>query len=107
MRYAEGDPPMATFVSRISFTDQGLAKVKDTCKRAAAFKSAARSLGVKVREIYWTLGPFDGLIIMDAPDDDTATAALLYLGSLGNVHTQSGRAYKSAEMERILDKLPD
>ena len=98
---------MATFVSTIKLTDQGLANIKDTCKRANAFKSAAKKMGVKVRETYWTLGPFDGLMIMEAPDEDTATAAMLYLGSLGNVHTQTARLYNAAEMEEILGKIPD
>jgi uncharacterized protein with GYD domain len=98
---------MATFVSTIKLTDQGLANIKDTCKRANAFKSAAKKMGVKVRETYWTLGPFDGLMIMEAPDEDTATAAMLYLGSLGNVHTQTARLYNAAEMEEVLGKIPD
>ncbi|MEX2118857.1 MAG: GYD domain-containing protein [Pirellulales bacterium] len=96
---------MATFVSTIKFSEQGIKNVKDTCKRAEAFKGAAKKMGVKVREIFWTLGPFDGLMILDAPDDETATALMLQLGSLGNVHTQTARAYNAAEMQAILGKL--
>lgn len=96
---------MATFVSTIRFSEQGIKNVKDTCKRAEAFKGAAKKMGVKVREIFWTLGPFDGLMILDAPDDETATALMLQLGSLGNVHTQTARAYNAAEMQAILAKL--
>jgi uncharacterized protein with GYD domain len=96
---------MPAFIATIRFTDQGLANVKDTTKRAAAFKSAAKKLGVKVQEVYWTLGPFDGLLIFDAPDDATATAAMLQLGGSGNVHTQTARAYKASEMDDVLAKL--
>jgi uncharacterized protein with GYD domain len=96
---------MATFISTIKFTEQGIQNIKDTCTRANAFKSAAKKMGVKVQDIYWTLGPFDGLLVFDAPDEETATAAMLHLGSLGNVHTQTARAYKAAEMEGILTKL--
>ncbi|MEX2560929.1 MAG: GYD domain-containing protein [Pirellulales bacterium] len=95
---------MATFVSTIKFSEQGIKNVKDTCKRAEAFKGAAKKMGVKVRDIFWTLGPFDGLMILDAPDDETATALMLQLGSLGNVHTQTARAYNAAEMQAILAK---
>lgn len=96
---------MATFISTIRFTEQGIQNVKDTCKRADAVKAAAKKLGVKVSEIYWTLGPNDGVIIFDAPDEETATALMLQVGSQGNVHTQTARAYKAAEMEKILKKL--
>ena len=96
---------MATFVSTIKFTEQGISTIRDTCKRAAAFKTAAKKMGVKVGDIFWTLGPFDGLIVYEAPDEETATALMLQLCSQGNVRTQTGRAYKAAEMEGILAKL--
>jgi uncharacterized protein with GYD domain len=96
---------MATFLSTIKFTEQGIKNVRDTTRRAAAFKSAAKKLGVKVANIYWTLGPADGVIVYDAPDDETATALMLQLASLGNVQTQTARAFQAAEMDEILAKL--
>ena len=96
---------MATFISTLRFTEQGVRSIKDTGKRANAFKSAAKKMGVKVQDVYWTLGPFDGILIFDAPDDETATAAMLQLGSLGNVHTQTARAYNASEMDQILAKI--
>ena len=56
--------------------------------------------------IYWTLGAFDGVLILEAPDDARATAALLHLGSLGNLRTQTARAFDAAEMQEILGLLP-
>ena len=73
---------MATFISTIKFTEQGIQNIKDTCKRSNAFKAAAKKMGVKVQDIYWTLGPFDGLLVFNAPDEETATALMLHLGSL-------------------------
>lgn len=93
---------MATYICTITFTDQGLKNIQETCKRAAAVKASAKKLGVKVTGQYWTLGSFDGVLIFDAPDDETATAFLLHLGSLGNVHTQTGRAFTAADMDKIL-----
>jgi uncharacterized protein with GYD domain len=55
---------------------------------------------------YWTLGAFDGMIVLEAPDEETATAALLHLGSLGGIRTQTARAYSPAEMQNILGLLP-
>jgi uncharacterized protein with GYD domain len=96
---------MATFISTVRFTSQGLQNIRDTAKRAAAFKTAAKKLGVKVADVYWTLGPFDGVLVFEAPDDETATAAMLQLSQAGNVHTQTARAYKTSEIEAIVGKL--
>jgi uncharacterized protein with GYD domain len=98
--------PMATFITTLHFTEQGIKAVRDTCNRAAAFKAAAEKMGVKVTGIYWTLGAFDGVLVCEAPDEETATAALLHIGSLGNVRTQTARAYDAAEMQKILGRLP-
>ena len=97
---------MATFITTMHFTEQGIKAVWDTCDRAAAFKAAAEKLGVKVTGEYWTLGAFDGVLILEAPNEETATAALLHLGSLGNLRTQTARAFDAAEMQKILGLLP-
>lgn len=96
---------MPTFISTIKFTQQGIKSIADTASRAVAFKSEAEKMGVKLSKIYWTLGSYDGLIIFDAPDDETATAAMLHLTSKGNVHTSTARAFETAEMERIVGKI--
>src|SRR5437867_7225329 len=97
---------MPTFITTMQFTEQGIKTVRDTCKRAEAFKAAAEKMGVKVTGIYWTLGGFDGVIVCEAPNEETVTALLLHLGSLGNIRTQTARAYHAAEMEKILGMLP-
>jgi uncharacterized protein with GYD domain len=96
---------MATFLSTIKFTERGIQAIGETTKRAAALKAAAKKMKVKVTDIYWTLGSFDGLLVFDAPDDETATAMLLHLGSLGNVQTTTARAFTATEMDQILAKL--
>jgi uncharacterized protein with GYD domain len=96
---------MATFITTIKFTEQGIKAIGETTKRAAAFKAAAKKMGAKVTEIYWTLGEFDGLVVLDAPDDETAAATLLHLGISGNVHTTTARAFNAAEMAKVLAKL--
>ena len=97
---------MATFITTLHFTEQGLKAVRDTCNRAAAFKTAAEKLGITVTGQYWTLGAFDGVIVFEAPDEATATAAMLHLSSQGNIRTQTARAFDAAEMQKILGLLP-
>jgi uncharacterized protein with GYD domain len=96
---------MATFITTIKFSEKGLQAIHESPKRAAAFKSAAKKMGVKVRDIYWTLGYFDGVLIFEAPDDETATAAMLHLSSQGNVHTTTARAFGSTEMDKVVGLL--
>ena len=98
---------MATYVSTVKFTNQGMVDIKDTCQRARKFMKAAKKTGAEVHDILWTLGPFDGLIVFDAPDDQTATALMLQLCSRGNVQTQTSLAYRVDEMENILGKMSE
>ena len=97
---------METHVLLLNFTDQGIRNVKDTTKRAETFKRIADKAGVKVKEVYWTLGQYDGVLIFEAPDEATATALGLSLGTLGNVRTQTLRAFSAEEIGRILSKMP-
>jgi uncharacterized protein with GYD domain len=96
---------MATFVMLVSFTDQGVRNVKDTTKRADAFKEMAKKAGVTVKDLYWTLGQYDVVAIGEAPDDETATAVALSVSSLGNIRTQTLRAFSRDEMSAILGKM--
>ncbi len=96
---------MATFITTIKFTEKGIQGIQESPRRAAAFKAAAKKMGVKVTDIYWTLGYFDGVVIFDAPDDESATAAMLHLSAQGNVHTTTARAFRSTEMEKVVNLL--
>jgi len=96
---------MATFIMLGSFTDQGIRAVKDTTKRAEAVRAAAKKVGVTVKELYWTLGQFDTVLIAEAPDDAAMTAFGLTVGAHGNVRTQTLRAFAPEEMNRILGQM--
>jgi len=96
---------MATCIVLSHFTDQGIRGVKDSPKRARAFAAAAKKAGVTVKEFYWTLGRYDMVSILDAPDVETVTALGLSVGKLGNVRTETLRAFDKAGMETILKKV--
>jgi uncharacterized protein with GYD domain len=97
---------MPTFITTMHFTEQGIKAVRETCDRSATFKATAKKMGVKVTGMYWTQGAFDGVIVCEAPDELTATAALLHLGSQGNIRTQMARAFDAGEMQKIVGLLP-
>ncbi len=95
---------MATFVSLVNWTDQGIRNFRETTKRADAFAELVQKRGGSVTGIYWTLGEYDLVAITEAPDDETVTAIALELGSSGNVRTQTLRAYGRDEISRIIEK---
>ncbi|HTL54416.1 MAG TPA: GYD domain-containing protein [Candidatus Limnocylindrales bacterium] len=96
---------MATYLVLLQYTDQGIRNFKDTTQRAAAAAEAGSKMGVKFTETFWTLGQYDLAIVADAPDDETITALMLKIASLGNVKSQTLRAFRSKEIEGILKKM--
>lgn len=97
---------MATYIALSNFTDQGIRTVKDTTKRADAVKEAAKKFGTEMTHIYWTLGNYDLVAIIEAQDDASATAFALAIGAAGNIRTQTLRAFDRDEMNGILARLP-
>jgi uncharacterized protein with GYD domain len=97
---------MPTYISLINWTDQGIRSAKDTLDRASAAAAAAESMGGKLKDIYWTVGPYDIVTVAQFPDDATGTAFLLALGSQGNVRTTTLRAFSRDEVAEILQKTP-
>jgi uncharacterized protein with GYD domain len=96
---------MPTYVSLINFTDQGIRTVRETGDRAARSERLAQKYGASLERIYWTVGPYDIVAIIEAPDDESVTALLLELGSWGNVRTTTLRAYDRDQMSGILQRL--
>ena len=96
---------MPNFVMLANFTDQGVRTAKETTKRYDAFKEMAQKSGVTIKDIYWTLGHIDVVAICEAPDDETASAAVFSLASRGNIRTQTLRAFSRGEMDAIIENM--
>ena len=97
---------MATYISLVQFTDKGIRAANETTKRIADWAAKVQSMGVSIKQMYWTLGQYDQVCVFEAPDDETAASVLLSADILGNIRTQTLRAFTSAEMEKILAKIP-
>ena len=95
---------MATFVNLINLTDQGMRNVKESPKRFEVFKAMAEKHGVTVKCAYWTVGRYDMVVIVEGEEEATM-AALLSVATLGNVTTETLRAYSADEMGRILGAM--
>jgi uncharacterized protein with GYD domain len=95
---------MAGFIVLCNWTEQGIKDFKDSPSRVDAFNEQMSGLGVSIKDIYWTLGPYDLVVVVDAPDDAAGTAALLALGALGNIRSTTLRAFDRSEFEQIVAK---
>jgi uncharacterized protein with GYD domain len=105
-RERERGAAVPTYVTLINWTDQGIRNFKDSTSRAKEAEELMGKLGVRLKSVLWTVGPYDIVTIVEADDEESATAALLALGSQGNVRTTTMRAYDAEEMSRIVGKLP-
>ena len=95
---------MATFISLVNWTDQGIRNVKDTIQRYERGEQIAEKYGVRNEQIYWTVGPYDMVFIAQAPDEESITAYLLEVASAGNLRTTTLRGYNREETSGILER---
>jgi len=97
---------MPTYIALVQFTEKGIQAAKQTTQRVADWAAAVQPIGVSIKQMYWTLGHYDQVCIFDAPDDQTAASVLLAADMLGNIRTQTMRAFTTSEMEKIVAKVP-
>lgn len=95
---------MAINISLVNFTEQGIRSIKDSPKRGQAFRELAKKHGVSVRDIYWTTGQYDMVVVTEGTDEALATV-LLSVAKLGNVRSQTLRAMDQETFQRVLSKV--
>lgn len=96
---------MPQFISLVRYTAQGIGKVKDSPNRLDAAKKAAEKAGGKIHAWYLTMGKYDAVLISEFPTDEACAKVMLTLGSLGNVSTQTLRAFTETEYRKIIGDL--
>jgi uncharacterized protein with GYD domain len=95
---------VATYVSLISWTEQGIRNYRDSVQRADDFRSLVEKVGGRVRELVWTVGEYDIVSVIEAPDDESLTALLLQLGQQGTVRTKTMRGFDAQQMAAIIER---
>jgi uncharacterized protein with GYD domain len=96
---------MPHFVTLIRYTQQGIAKIKESPARLDSARKAAEKAGGKIHAWYLTMGQYDAVIISEFPDDETAAKFMLSVGALGNISTETLKAFNEAEYRRVLGGL--
>ncbi len=97
---------MATYIMLSRFTEQGLQTIKDGPARLEAAKNTLQGLGAELKDFYLTVGQYDAVAVVEAPDDETVARASLAIGSLGNVRLETLRAFTEEEYRKIVGALP-
>jgi uncharacterized protein with GYD domain len=96
---------MPTYITLLRYTEQGIAKVKDSPRRLDAGREAFKKIGVEIKDTYLLMGRYDLLCVIEGPDDESVARALLTLGSQGNVQTETMKAWKEDEFRKITDSI--
>jgi len=102
----EGGHPMATFITLVRFTTQGIGGIKESPKRLDAAKQAFRTMGAELKQWYLVQGQYDAVAICEAPDDETAMKLALLINSQGAIRTETLRAFTEDEYRKIIAALP-
>lgn len=99
---------MPTYVMFFGFTQQGIMDIKDSPARVEAAKKTCQAVGAKVKEFYAVMGmgQYDTMFILEAPDDEAVGKAALAIGSQGDLHSNSFRAFTEDEYKRMIAALP-
>ena len=96
---------MPTYIGLFKWTQQGIANVKDSPSRLDSGRKAFKRMGVKIKDTYLTMGRYDLVCIIEAPDDETFARAMLLLGSLGNIQTETLKAFSEADYRKIIASI--
>ncbi len=97
---------MSTYFILANWTEQGIKAVKASPKRLRAAKRLAKDCGVKFRSFHMTLGQYDIIVSVEAPDDEAVARFALALGSAGNVRTTTLKGFTEQEYREIVGSLP-
>jgi len=97
---------MPTYITLLTYTQQGVGSIKDSASRLDAAKKAFQSMGAEIKGFYLVMGQYDALVISEAPNDETAAKLALATGALGNVRTETLRAFTEDEFRKLIASLP-
>jgi uncharacterized protein with GYD domain len=96
---------LPNYVILVNWTDQGIKNVKESASRAEVFQSAIENAGAKSTGLYYTLGKYDIVAIVEATNDELTASILYHTGSLGNIRTETLRAFSVSEGPNIIEKI--
>ena len=97
---------MPTYISLLHYTKQGMENIKDSPARLDEAKQAFKAMGAEIKGYYLTMGQYDAVVVLDAPDDETIAKLALSIGSQGSISTETLRAFPEKEYRKLIAALP-
>jgi uncharacterized protein with GYD domain len=97
---------MATYVSLLRFTDQGIRNIKDSPSRLEQVKKVLQASGGELKAFYLALGKYDAIVVSEAPNDEVVAKVLLQIGAAGNTRTETMRVFAEPEYRKVISTLP-
>jgi uncharacterized protein with GYD domain len=97
---------MPTYIGLLKYTQQGAAHIKESPARLDAARKAGQAMGVQIKEWYLVMGQYDAVVVIEASNDEAVAKILLVIGALGNVQTETFRAFKEDEFRNLIAGLP-
>jgi uncharacterized protein with GYD domain len=95
---------MPLYVALVNWTDQGIKNYRDSVRRAEDYQGLVEKHGGQVRQLVWTLGEYDIVVVTEFPDDETATAVALQTAAMGNIRTTTMKAFDAEQMRAIIQR---
>ena len=96
---------MPTYITLVNWTDQGIRNIKESPQRLGAFKKGVEAAGGKVIGFYLTMGRYDMVVVVEAPSDEAAAATVLSTARLGNIRTETLKAFPEEQYRNIMGKV--
>ena len=96
---------MPTYIALLKWTQQGVGNVKGSPERLDAGREAFRKAGAEIKETWLTLGRYDLVCVIDAPNDETYARLMLQLGSAGNVQSETLKAFSEDQYRKIIGSI--
>ncbi len=96
---------MPSYIALLNWTQQGIQNVKDSPARLEQAKAATKAAGGEIKSFYMTLGQYDMVAVIEAPDDDAVAKVMLAIASQGRVRSQTLKAFTEDEYRSIVGAL--
>jgi len=96
---------MPTYIALLNWTQRGAEQVQSSAARLDAARETFKTMGAEIKDVYLTVGRYDLVCTIVAPDDETFAKAMLTLGSKGTTKSESLKAFPEDEYRKIIGSL--
>jgi uncharacterized protein with GYD domain len=97
---------LPSYILLLNYTDAGLRNIKYLPQHVSAIRQAVESAGGRLPSIYLTMGQYDMIAVLEAPNDQVCASISLGLCSVGNVRSTTLKAFGEEEITTVVDGVP-